>query len=83
MKDNERRIKKIGNGLGIAIPPDLLKALGLHRGDIITFHLVDDTVVMKKSDVPSDLGIDFSEALHYFIDTYSETNRDSKDNLKS
>jgi antitoxin component of MazEF toxin-antitoxin module len=79
MKDNERRIKKIGNGLGIAIPPDLLEALGLQRGDILTFNLVDDTIVMKKSEVSTDLGIDFSEALHYFIDTYSETNRDSKE----
>jgi putative addiction module antidote len=80
MKENEGRIKKIGNGLGIAIPSELLEALGLQRGDILTFNLVDDTIVMKKSDVPSDFGIDFSEALHYFIDAYSEANRDSKDN---
>jgi antitoxin component of MazEF toxin-antitoxin module len=80
MKENEGRIKKIGNGLGIAIPPVLLEALGLQRGDILTFNLVDDTIVMKRSDVPTDLGIDFSEALHYFIDAYSENNRDSKDN---
>jgi putative addiction module antidote len=76
MKDNERRIKKIGDGLGIAIPNELLDALGLQRGDTLTFQQVDDTIVMKKSTVPSEMAIDFSEALHYFIDAYSETNRD-------
>ena len=49
----EIRLQKWGNSLGIRIPSNLLKNLGLKNNDIIKLEQVDDKIVITKSIRPT------------------------------
>jgi putative addiction module antidote len=45
----ERKITKIGNSLGVTLPPEVVRHIGAEKGDGLNFELTDNgTVVLKK-----------------------------------
>jgi antitoxin MazE len=49
MKNETRKVNKMGNSLGVGIPKSIIEALDLKKGDEIQFKISDnDRIVMEK-----------------------------------
>lgn len=63
MEQKERKIVKVGNSIGVSIPPEMLKVLDLHVGDGVKVTMKDDEIIMKKMpekvELPSGIDAEF------------------------
>ncbi|GIN69911.1 hypothetical protein J14TS2_03860 [Bacillus sp. J14TS2] len=81
VKQVERKITKIGNSLGVTLPPEVLKHLKAQQGDGIKFEFEEDgSVSVKKSkdlnvDVLTDIDQDFLDGLQDLFENYDDTLR--------
>ncbi|MCT1903308.1 AbrB/MazE/SpoVT family DNA-binding domain-containing protein [Oceanobacillus sojae] len=85
VKHVERKITKIGNSLGITLPPEVLKHLKAQQGDDIRFELKEDGSVSVKRykelnlDVLNDIDQDFLDGLQDLFENYDDTLRNLAD----
>jgi putative addiction module antidote len=43
-----RRVRKIGNSLGVGLPPEVVELLKVEEGDTIEFHASDGDIVIRR-----------------------------------
>jgi len=68
MSDIERKITKIGNSMGVTIPTDILREVGLKHGDQVQIKINNGKITLqKKENIELPKGVD--EA---FLDTLNE-----------
>lgn len=48
MKQIERKVTKIGNSLGVTLPYELLRQVGLAHGDDVQIEVKDGKIVLQK-----------------------------------
>jgi antitoxin MazE len=46
----ERKIRRVGNSLGLTLPSDMLKILQLNEDDIVRIYVEDDKLFIKKAE---------------------------------
>ncbi len=46
MAISQKTIQRVGNSTGIILPPELLQAAGLHRGDAVILRVERGTIVI-------------------------------------
>lgn len=75
----ERKITKIGNSLGVTLPPEVLEHANLKQGDDIRFTLLEDHQVGFKKYTPLKLDVlenidqDFIDGLANLFKNYDDT----------
>lgn len=85
VKQVERKITKVGNSLGVTLPPEVLKHLKAQQGDAIRFELEEDGCVSVKKckelnlDVLTDIDQDFLDGLQDLFENYDNTLRNLAD----
>ena len=50
----ERKIRKIGNSLGVNLPADMLKEVGVKEGDVIYISIENDSIVIRNEKMKAD-----------------------------
>jgi antitoxin MazE len=63
----ELRVIKIGNCLGITLPTDLLKQVGLAQGDDMQIEVVEGDIVLRKKEqltLPEGFDAEFTDILN-------------------
>ncbi|TCP31563.1 putative addiction module antidote [Scopulibacillus darangshiensis] len=66
----ERKVTKIGNSIGITLPPDLLREVGLAQGDDVTIEVKDGKIILKKKEhikLPDGVDAEFMDILNDVI----------------
>ncbi|WP_018664894.1 AbrB/MazE/SpoVT family DNA-binding domain-containing protein [Heyndrickxia acidiproducens] len=66
----ERKVTKIGNSIGITLPPELLKQAGLTQGDDVQVEVNDGKIILRKKDqlhLPDGIDAEFMEFLNDVI----------------
>ncbi|MBP3041313.1 AbrB/MazE/SpoVT family DNA-binding domain-containing protein [Bacillaceae bacterium Marseille-Q3522] len=66
----ERKITKIGNSLGITLPLELLKQIGLAQGDNVQVQVIDGKIILRKKEqlhFPDGVDAEFMELLNDVI----------------
>lgn len=48
MEQIERKVTKIGNSIGITLPPELLKQIGLAQGDDVQVEVKNGKIILQK-----------------------------------
>lgn len=67
MEQFERKVTKIGNSLGITIPIELFKQVGLFQGDDVQFEVKDGKIVLRKKEqlsLPEGVDAEFMDILN-------------------
>ncbi|MFE7061616.1 AbrB/MazE/SpoVT family DNA-binding domain-containing protein [Sutcliffiella sp. NPDC057660] len=67
MEQFERKVTKIGNRLGITIPIELLKQVGLSQGDDVQVEVKDGKVIIRKKEqlaLPEGVDAEFMDILN-------------------
>lgn len=70
MEQIERKVTKIGNSIGITLPPDLLKQVGLSQGDDVQVEVHDGRIILRKKEqlhLPDGVDANFMEILNDVI----------------
>lgn len=67
----ERKIRKIGNSLGVLLPSDMLKEIGIENGDSV-FVSVEDGEIRIRSMVQKQANDKFKEKVIAIIEEYME-----------
>ena len=65
-----RRLEKVGDGLGITLPPEAIAHLGIEEGDPIALRLEEGTVVVFPALQPGSHRESFEDALQATIEEY-------------
>lgn len=76
VKQMERKVTKIGNSLGVTLPPEVLKHLGIVQGDEVCFDLGSDQVIIKKKanlQLPKGIDEEFLNQMSDMIREYDKT----------
>ncbi|MQX38392.1 AbrB/MazE/SpoVT family DNA-binding domain-containing protein [Roseospira navarrensis] len=68
-----QRLTEVGNATGVTIPPDVLSAASMDRGDTVTVTARDGRIEIAKA---ADACSDTMEAGRAFIQRYPRTLRD-------
>lgn len=66
----ERKVTKIGNSLGITLPTDLLKQVGLYKGDDVQVEVKDGRIILRKKvqlQLPEGVDAEFMDILNDVI----------------
>lgn len=66
----ERKVTKIGNSIGITLPPEILKQVGLTQGDDVQVEVKDGKIILRKKEqlkLPDGVDADFMEILNDVI----------------
>ena len=66
----ERKVTKIGNSIGITLPPELLKQVGLAQGDDVQVEVQDGKIILRKKEqlhLPDGVDAEFMEILNDVI----------------
>ena len=50
----ERKIRKIGNSLGVNLPADMLKEVGVKEGEVIYISIENDSIVIRNEKMKAD-----------------------------
>jgi antitoxin MazE len=75
LEQYERRVTKIGNSLGITIPTDLLKQVGLAQGDDVQVEVVEGKIVLRKKEqltLPEGVDAEFMDILNDVIKEHDQ-----------
>ncbi|MED1863277.1 AbrB/MazE/SpoVT family DNA-binding domain-containing protein [Fictibacillus nanhaiensis] len=68
----ERKIRKIGNSLGVHIPSKIIKQMELEEGDIVYISYKEDKIVITKTtDEPTD---ELKNKVIQILDEYLQEN---------
>jgi antitoxin MazE len=67
----ERKIRKIGNSLGVLLPSDMLKEIGIENGDSV-FVSVEDGEIRIRSVAQKQANDKFKEKVIAIIEEYME-----------
>jgi antitoxin MazE len=67
----ERKIRKIGNSLGVLLPSDMLKEIGIENGDSV-FVSVEDGEIRIRSMAQKQANDKFKEKVIAIIEEYME-----------
>ncbi|WP_026568776.1 MULTISPECIES: AbrB/MazE/SpoVT family DNA-binding domain-containing protein [Sediminibacillus] len=70
MEQFDRKVTKIGNSLGITLPTELLKQVGLAQGDDIQVEVKDGKIVLRKKEqitLPEGVDAEFMDVLNDVI----------------
>jgi antitoxin MazE len=67
----ERKIRKIGNSLGVLLPSDMLKEIGADNGDTV-FISVEDGEIKIRSTTQKEANDKFKERVVAVIEEYME-----------
>lgn len=67
----ERKIKKLGNSLGVYLPAEMLKEAGLKEGDTIYISLEDGDIIIRGEQQKKD-DQKFKESVLAIIEEYME-----------
>lgn len=65
-----RKITKIGNSVGITLPADLLKSVGLSQGDGVQIEVKDGKIIVQKNEqlnLPDGVDAEFTKILNDVI----------------
>jgi|1186.fasta_scaffold259575_2 antitoxin MazE len=66
----ERKVTKIGNSIGITLPPEILKQVGLAQGDDVQVEVKDGKIILRKKEhlqLPDGVDAEFMEILNSVI----------------
>lgn len=66
----KRKITKIGNSVGITLPADLLKSVGLSQGDGVQIEVKDGKIIVQKNEqlnLPDGVDAEFTKILNDVI----------------
>lgn len=69
----ERKIRKIGNSLGVYLPSDMLKQMGIKDGDKVFISLEDGEIVIRNSEKKKD-NDEFKSKVVTIIEEYMKEN---------
>ena len=50
MEQIERKVTKIGNSIGITLPPELLRQVGLSQGDDVQIEVKNGKIILRKKE---------------------------------
>lgn len=78
MERIERKVTKIGNSIGITLPPDLLSQIGLSQGDDVQIEVKDGKIIIRKKEqlhFPDGVDADFMELLNEVIKEHDKAFR--------
>jgi len=71
----ERKVTKIGNSVGITLPVELLKSVGLAQGDDVQIELKDGKIILQKKEqirLPDGVDAEFTEILNDVIKEHDQ-----------
>lgn len=66
----ERKVTKIGNSIGITLPSELLKRVGLAQGDDVQVEVKNGKIILQKKEqlpLPDGVGTEFMTILNEVI----------------
>lgn len=66
----ERKVTRIGNSIGITLPPELLKQVGIAQGDDVQIEVKDGKIILRKKEqlqLPDGVDAEFMEILNDVI----------------
>ena len=75
MEQFERKVTKIGNSLGITLPSELLKQVGLAPGDNVQVEVKDGKIVLGKKEqvtLPKGVDAEFMDLLNGVINEHDK-----------
>ncbi|WP_165352560.1 AbrB/MazE/SpoVT family DNA-binding domain-containing protein [Bacillus infantis] len=72
----EKKIRKIGNSMGVVIPSDFLKNMGIESGDPVYISLEDNVIKIRSTQSKKD-NDEFKEKVITIIEEYMEQNNKS------
>lgn len=75
MEQFERKVTKIGNSLGITLPIELLKQVGLEQGDDVQVEVKDGKIVLRKKEqivLPEGVDEEFMNILNNVINEHDK-----------
>jgi antitoxin MazE len=67
----EKKIRKIGNSLGVVIPSDMLKEIGVKDGDTVYLSIEDGEIIIR-SESQKETNDKFKEKVTAIIEEYME-----------
>jgi antitoxin MazE len=70
MEQIERKVTKIGNSIGITLPPELLKQVGLAQGDDVQVEVKGGKIIVRKKEqlqLPDGVDAEFMDILNDVI----------------
>lgn len=74
----ERKIRKIGNSLGVYLPSDMLKQMGAKEGDKVFISMEDGEIIVRSSEKKKD-NDEFKAKVVKIIEEYmNEKDEESK-----
>lgn len=75
MEQIERKITKVGNSIGITLPAELLKQVGLAQGDDVHVEVKDGKIILRKKEqihLPEGVDSEFMELLNDVIKAHDK-----------
>lgn len=75
MEQFERKVTKIGNNIGITLPIELLKQVGLEQGDDVQIEVKDGKIVLRKKEkvmLPEGVDDEFMNILNDVINEHDK-----------
>lgn len=67
----ERKIRKIGNSLGVILPADMLKQINAAEGDSVYVELKDDQIIIRRGPKgANDPDSDFEQKVISIVENY-------------
>lgn len=73
----ERKIRKVGNSLGVVLPSDMIKALGVKNGDSIYISMENEGEVIFRTESGKTENDEFKQKVIAIIEEYMN-NEESK-----
>lgn len=70
MENFERKVTKIGNSIGITLPSEILKQVGLAQGDDVRVEVKDGKIILQKKEhlqLPDGVDAEFMDILNDVI----------------
>lgn len=74
----QRKLRRIGNSLGITIPSELLQKLNMQDGDTIHVNEIDGKIILS-SESQKDIDKEFKEKVIKVIEEYMERTKKESD----
>lgn len=75
MERIERKVTKIGNSIGITLPPEILRQIGLAQGDDVQIEVKEGKIILRKKEklhLPEGVDAEFMELLNKVIKEHDE-----------
>jgi antitoxin MazE len=69
--EEERKIRKIGNSLGVLLPSEMLKRIGVENGDTVFVSLENGEIIIRNDD-KKESNDQFKEKVLAIIEEYME-----------